>query len=104
MRRSTSGAKPLLMPGARHPDEEAGGGDCRLFRLGQVLSPVCRAAAAAAHSGRLPVRRLPPGGQPFYALAGALLPLLEPGLSETDAWRDPQAGERLVKGEVSLAR
>jgi class 3 adenylate cyclase len=25
-----------------------------------------------------------PGGQPFYSLAGALLPLLEPGLGETD--------------------
>jgi hypothetical protein len=45
-----------------------------------------------------------PGTQPFYALAGALLPLLEPGLSETDrlarraSW-PKAAGEE----EISLA-
>jgi WD40 repeat protein/class 3 adenylate cyclase len=45
-----------------------------------------------------------PGTQPFYALAGALLPLLEPGLSKTDHLAETRKlAERLVKGEVSLA-
>jgi WD40 repeat protein/class 3 adenylate cyclase len=46
-----------------------------------------------------------PGGQPFYALAGALLPLLEPGLSETDHLAETRKlAECLWKGEVSLAQ
>jgi len=46
-----------------------------------------------------------PGGQPFYAMAGALLPLLEPGLSETDRLAETRKlAERLVKGEISLAQ
>jgi hypothetical protein len=45
-----------------------------------------------------------PGTQPFYALAGALLPLLEPGLSETDRLAETRKlAERLVKGRVNLA-
>ncbi len=46
-----------------------------------------------------------PGSQPFYALAGALLPLLESGLSETDRLTETRKlAERLLKGEVSLAQ
>ncbi|OGO61355.1 MAG: hypothetical protein A2032_00275 [Chloroflexi bacterium RBG_19FT_COMBO_49_13] len=42
-----------------------------------------------------------PGSQPFYALAGALLPLLEPGLSETDRLTETRKlAEALMKGEV----
>ena len=48
---------------------------------------------------------LRPGSQPFYALAGALLPLLEPGLSETDRLAETRKlAERLARKEVSLAQ
>ena len=48
---------------------------------------------------------LRPGAQPFYALAGALLPLLEPGLSETDHLAETRnLAERLAKKEVSLVQ
>jgi WD40 repeat protein/class 3 adenylate cyclase len=44
-----------------------------------------------------------PGTQPFYALAGALLPLLEPGLSETDRLAETRKlAERMVKEEIRL--
>ena len=46
-----------------------------------------------------------PGGQPFYALAGALLPLLESSLSETDHLAETRKlAECLLKEEVSLAQ
>jgi WD40 repeat protein len=46
-----------------------------------------------------------PGLQPFYALAGALLPLLESGLSETEHLAETRKlAEHLVKGEVSLGQ
>lgn len=46
-----------------------------------------------------------PSGQPFYALAGALLPLLESGLSETEYLAEThKLAECLLKGEVSLAQ
>jgi hypothetical protein len=46
-----------------------------------------------------------PGLQPFYALAGALLPLLEEGLSETEHLAETRKlAECLVKGEVSLGQ
>lgn len=46
-----------------------------------------------------------PGSQPFYALAGALLPLLESGLSETDRMVETRKlAERLAQEEVSLAQ
>ena len=45
-----------------------------------------------------------PGSQPFYSLAGALLPLLEPGLSETDRLTETRKlAEALMKGEIHLA-
>ena len=45
-----------------------------------------------------------PGNQPFYALARALLPLLESSLSETDYLAEThKLAEKLVGGEVSLA-
>jgi DNA-binding SARP family transcriptional activator len=44
-----------------------------------------------------------PGGQPIYSLAGALLPLLEGGLSETDHLAGTRKlAECLQKGEVGL--
>jgi WD40 repeat protein/class 3 adenylate cyclase len=44
-----------------------------------------------------------PGNQPFYALAGALIPLLEPGLSKTDLLAETHnLAERLEIGEVRL--
>jgi WD40 repeat protein/DNA-binding SARP family transcriptional activator len=46
-----------------------------------------------------------PGGQPFYALAGALLPLLEEGLSETEYLAETRKlAECLEKGEISLGQ
>jgi DNA-binding SARP family transcriptional activator len=46
-----------------------------------------------------------PGGQPFYALAGALLPLLESGLSETDHLAETRKlAECLLNGEVGLGQ
>jgi hypothetical protein len=46
-----------------------------------------------------------PGSQPFSALAGALLPLLESGLSETDRLTETcKLAERMAKGEISLAQ
>jgi WD40 repeat protein/class 3 adenylate cyclase len=48
---------------------------------------------------------LRPGAQPFYALAGVLLPLLEGILSETDRLTETRKlAERLAKGKVSLAQ
>ena len=49
---------------------------------------------------------LRPGSQPFYALAGALLPLLEAGLSKTDLLAETgKLAERLsLGGEVRLAQ
>ena len=48
---------------------------------------------------------LRPGAQPFYALAGALLPLLEAGLSETDRLAEThKLAERLAKSDISLAQ
>jgi WD40 repeat protein/class 3 adenylate cyclase len=45
-----------------------------------------------------------PGSQPFYALAGTLLPLLEPELSETDRLAETRKlAEKLVKEEIRLA-
>jgi WD40 repeat protein/DNA-binding SARP family transcriptional activator len=45
-----------------------------------------------------------PGNQPFYALAGSLIPLLEPDLSETDRLTETRKlAERLAGGELSLA-
>jgi WD40 repeat protein len=41
------------------------------------------------------IAQLRPGGQPFYALADALLPLLEPGSSETDRLSETR---KLTKG------
>jgi WD40 repeat protein len=46
---------------------------------------------------------LRPSSQPFYALAGAIMPLLEPGLSEIDRLIETRKlAEALTKGEVSL--
>jgi WD40 repeat protein/DNA-binding SARP family transcriptional activator len=46
-----------------------------------------------------------PGLQPFYALAGALLPLLEEDLSETEHLAETRKlAECLVKGEVSVGQ
>ncbi len=46
---------------------------------------------------------LRPGGQPFYALAGALLPLLEEGLGETDRLVESRKmAQKLTAGEVTL--
>jgi WD40 repeat protein len=46
-----------------------------------------------------------PGSQPFYSLAGALLPMLEPDLSETDCLVETgKLAEAFTKGEVSLAQ
>lgn len=46
-----------------------------------------------------------PGSQPFYALAGSLVPLLEPDLSETDLLAETRnLAERFAKGEVGLAQ
>jgi WD40 repeat protein/class 3 adenylate cyclase len=46
-----------------------------------------------------------PGVQPFYAMAGALLPLLEPGLSKTDLLAETRKlAEGLTKGEVLLVQ
>jgi WD40 repeat protein/DNA-binding SARP family transcriptional activator len=46
-----------------------------------------------------------PGSQPFDSLAGTLLPLLEPGLSETDRLVETRKlAEVLTKSEVSLAQ
>jgi WD40 repeat protein/class 3 adenylate cyclase len=46
-----------------------------------------------------------PGTQPFYALAGALLPLLEPGLSETERLVETgKLAEPLSKAEVHLSQ
>jgi WD40 repeat protein len=45
-----------------------------------------------------------PGRQPFYALADALLPLLEPSLSDTDYLAETRKlAERMTKEEISLA-
>jgi WD40 repeat protein/DNA-binding SARP family transcriptional activator len=47
---------------------------------------------------------LRPGTQPFYSLAGALLPLLEPKLSETDRLTETRKlAEVFTNGEVHLA-
>ena len=44
-----------------------------------------------------------PGKQPFHRLAAALIPLLEPGLSETDRLTEAQKlGDRLGCGEVHV--
>ena len=44
-----------------------------------------------------------PGKQPFHRLAAALIPLLEPGLSETDRLTEAQKlGDRLACGEVHV--
>ncbi|MFH1085637.1 MAG: adenylate/guanylate cyclase domain-containing protein [Chloroflexota bacterium] len=54
--------------------------------------------------GRWQFALLRPGSQPFYALAAGLLPLLEPGLSETDRLTETRKlAERLARKEVSLA-
>lgn len=46
-----------------------------------------------------------PGSQPFYSLAGAMLPLIEPGLSKIDLLAETRKlAERLTKGEVGLAQ
>lgn len=46
-----------------------------------------------------------PGSQPFYNLAGALLPLIEPGLGEVDLLSEThKLAERLAKGEISLVQ
>jgi len=46
-----------------------------------------------------------PGSQPFYSLAGALLPLLESGLSESDHLVETRKlAERLENGEINLAQ
>jgi len=46
-----------------------------------------------------------PGGQPFYALADALLPLLEPGLSEAERLVETgKLAEPLSKAEVRLSQ
>jgi len=46
-----------------------------------------------------------PGSQPFYALAGAILPLLEPGLSKIDLLAETRKlAERFARGEVGLAQ
>jgi WD40 repeat protein/class 3 adenylate cyclase len=46
-----------------------------------------------------------PGTQPFYALAGALLPLLEPGLSEAERLVETgKLAEPLSKSEVHLSQ
>jgi len=46
-----------------------------------------------------------PGSQPFYGLAGALMPLLEPKLGKTTLLAETRnLAERFVKGEVSLAQ
>jgi len=48
---------------------------------------------------------LRPGAHPFYALAGGLLPLLEPGLSKTDLLAETgKLADRLAKGEVRLTQ
>jgi WD40 repeat protein/class 3 adenylate cyclase len=44
-----------------------------------------------------------PGGQPFYALAGSLMPMLESDLSETDRMTETRKmAERLKQGKVTL--
>jgi WD40 repeat protein/class 3 adenylate cyclase len=46
-----------------------------------------------------------PGSQPYYAMAGALLPLLESNLSEIDYLVETRKlAEKLVSGEVSLTQ
>jgi WD40 repeat protein/DNA-binding SARP family transcriptional activator len=53
--------------------------------------------------GYLPAA-LRPGTQPFYSLAGAVIQLLEPGLSKTDLLAETRnLAERLTRGEVGLA-
>ncbi len=48
---------------------------------------------------------LRPGSQPFYALAGALLPLLEPGMGEIEHLAETRKlAELLVKEQISLAQ
>jgi WD40 repeat protein len=49
------------------------------------------------------ISQMRPGSQPFYALAEALMPLLEPGLSETDHLSETRKlAERLQAGEIDL--
>ena len=49
------------------------------------------------------IAQLRPGSQPFYALASALLPLLEPGLSETDRLSESgKLAKALEAGEIEL--
>src|SRR4030042_3297958 len=46
-----------------------------------------------------------PGNQPFYSLAGTLLPLLEPGLNEIDCLAHTRhLAERFAKNEINLAQ
>jgi WD40 repeat protein/class 3 adenylate cyclase len=55
------------------------------------------------NAGRWLVALARPGGQPFYGLSKALLPLLAPELSETDLLVESrQLAERLTAGEVNL--
>jgi WD40 repeat protein/class 3 adenylate cyclase len=85
----------------------------------QVLTAVIVGSSGSGKSSALSAGLLPrlrkeggwsfallrPGIQPFYALAGALLPLLESGLSKTDLLTETRKlAERFAKAEVSLSQ
>lgn len=81
-----------------------------------VVGPSGSGKSSVVQAGLLPLlrRRRPPdptwdavaftpGNRPFHRLAAALLPLLEPGMSETDRLSEARKlGERLSNGETGL--
>ena len=57
------------------------------------------------NAGKYQFAIIRPGSQPFYPLAGALVPLLEPKLDEIDCLAHTRnLAERFTKGEISLVQ
>jgi WD40 repeat protein/class 3 adenylate cyclase len=57
------------------------------------------------NAGKYQFAIIRPGSQPFYPLAGALVPLLEPELDEIDCLAHTRnLAERFTKGEITLAQ
>lgn len=77
-----------------------------------ILGPSGSGKSSVAYAGLLPrlrergdwlITKFRPGAHPFYALAGALLPLLESELSETDRLIEGQKlAEALKEGNLTL--
>lgn len=84
----------------------------KLPAMAVILGPSGSGKSSVAYAGLLPrlreggdwlVAHFRPGARPFYALAAALLPLLESDLSETDRLIESQKlAEALNDGSISL--